>query len=297
VTIDFGSAKVVDVFPKQVSDLFAGTQLVFLGRYKNSSDTALILEGWRSGAKVGTAQDLSYPSKNSSNAFIKQLWATRKVGYLLDEIRLNGENNELVQEVTRLGKEFGIVTPYTSYLVTEQMATGNNLRGTGADSTTMSDLDRVGSLGGAKAGPPQPTSIAQGRMNKRKEYKRYMRSQSSFDAEEGESAVAVGKAISGMKDSNRVVDQSGYTRHAGEKTFVWQNGYYVDTSHKQSNKVLKIQYGSDAYFRLLELYPKAKTLLALGENVIFSLKSGTSVIIDNNGAKTVSDNKIKSFLP
>ena len=39
--------------------------------------------------------------------------------HLLDEIRLHGEEKELVDEIVTLGKRYGIVTPYTSYLVTE----------------------------------------------------------------------------------------------------------------------------------------------------------------------------------
>ena len=47
------------------------------------------------------------------------LWASRRIGYLLDQIRLNGENKELVDEITQLAREHGIVTPYTSYLIME----------------------------------------------------------------------------------------------------------------------------------------------------------------------------------
>ncbi|MGE3807869.1 MAG: hypothetical protein AB7K24_24660, partial [Gemmataceae bacterium] len=38
-------------------------------------------------------------------------------GYLLDQIRINGEKTELVEEVTALAKRYGIATPYTSYLI------------------------------------------------------------------------------------------------------------------------------------------------------------------------------------
>jgi Ca-activated chloride channel family protein len=39
------------------------------------------------------------------------------VGYLLDQIRANGEKKELVDEVVALAKKYGIATPYTSYLI------------------------------------------------------------------------------------------------------------------------------------------------------------------------------------
>ncbi len=49
----------------------------------------------------------------------RHLWASRRIGYLLDLIRLNGEDKELVDEVTTLAREHGIITPYTSYLIME----------------------------------------------------------------------------------------------------------------------------------------------------------------------------------
>ena len=54
--------------------------------------------------------------------FIPRLWATRRVGYLLDEIRLRGENAELKDEVTELARKYSIVTPYTAWLITEDEA-------------------------------------------------------------------------------------------------------------------------------------------------------------------------------
>jgi Ca-activated chloride channel family protein len=39
------------------------------------------------------------------------------VGYLLDQIRINGEKDELIKEVVAMAKRYGIATPYTSYLV------------------------------------------------------------------------------------------------------------------------------------------------------------------------------------
>ena len=41
------------------------------------------------------------------------------MGYLLDQIRLHGESQELKDTIVRLAIAHGIVTPYTAYLVTE----------------------------------------------------------------------------------------------------------------------------------------------------------------------------------
>src|SRR5262249_14992420 len=51
------------------------------------------------------------------HAFVEHLWARRKVGYMLDQIRVNGENKELVDEIVKLAKKYSITTPYTSFLI------------------------------------------------------------------------------------------------------------------------------------------------------------------------------------
>ena len=52
--------------------------------------------------------------------FVRSLWAERRVGMLLDQIRLHGTDQELVDEVRRLGTRYRIVTPYTSHLIVEE---------------------------------------------------------------------------------------------------------------------------------------------------------------------------------
>jgi Ca-activated chloride channel family protein len=61
---------------------------------------------------------VSFPSRTTDDKdFVENLWARRKVGFLLDQIRLNGEQKELMDEMLALAKKYGIATPYTSYLV------------------------------------------------------------------------------------------------------------------------------------------------------------------------------------
>jgi hypothetical protein len=48
------------------------------------------------------------------------------VGYLLDEIRLNGESQELIDEIVLLSRRYGIITPYTSFLILEDNPSGDS---------------------------------------------------------------------------------------------------------------------------------------------------------------------------
>lgn len=110
--------KISEIYPPQLPDLFHGSQLVVLGRYTGNGHAAIKLSG-----NVGKEQrefvyELNFPDKTTEpKAFVEDLWARRKVGYLLDQIRLNGETKELVEEVVTLSKRYGITTPFTSYLI------------------------------------------------------------------------------------------------------------------------------------------------------------------------------------
>jgi Ca-activated chloride channel family protein len=107
-----------EVYPPQLPDLFHGSQLVILGRYTGKGHAAVTLTGNVGKESKEFVYELNFPEKSMEDkAFVEDLWARRKVGYLLDQIRVNGEKKELVDEVVTLAKRYGITTPYTSYLV------------------------------------------------------------------------------------------------------------------------------------------------------------------------------------
>lgn len=117
--LDFGGVTVRDTYPKQLPDLFAGMQLIQLGRYQDAGATAITLTGEFQSQSKEFIYEGMFATENAENEFLPRIWAMRKVGYLLDQIRLHGEDPELVDEIVRLGKLYGIITPYTSFLVTE----------------------------------------------------------------------------------------------------------------------------------------------------------------------------------
>ncbi len=114
------SIRLHEIYPPKLPDLFHGTQLVVIGRYTGSGHTAVRLTGMVGGEKKEFIYEITFPEKTASDSgkdFVEPLWARRKVGFLLDQIRMNGEKDELIKEVVLLAKRYGIATPYTSYLV------------------------------------------------------------------------------------------------------------------------------------------------------------------------------------
>lgn len=120
IRVDFKGMEIQDVYPRTLPDLFKGSQLILVGRYKGEGPVDVILSGKVRDEQKRFALKSQKLRGGDSSDFLARLWATRRIGYLLEEIRLYGENEELVEEVKKLGLEYGIVTPYTSFLVTEK---------------------------------------------------------------------------------------------------------------------------------------------------------------------------------
>lgn len=130
------------VYPKGVFDLFAGEQLVMVGRYRTPGTAKVVVSG-SIGEKEQTYDfpaKLVKKSKDESFAFIEKLWAVRRVGEILDELDLKGKNQELVNELVKLSTRHGILTPYTSFLADE------NTRVTDLAVNASTAADRLGAL-------------------------------------------------------------------------------------------------------------------------------------------------------
>ncbi|HET6441431.1 MAG TPA: VIT domain-containing protein [Phycisphaerae bacterium] len=119
LAIEIPGVKVTEMYPKQLPDLFRGSQAVLVGSYEGAGDSVIRLRGRVGDKKEEFVYEGTFPEKCTDRSFIGPIWAHRKIGYLLDQIRLHGEDKELKDEVIRLSVAYGIETPYTSYLVLE----------------------------------------------------------------------------------------------------------------------------------------------------------------------------------
>ena len=122
-----------DLYPRDLGDLFDGDQIVVAGRYdcKDARKLPAAEGGMRQSTLVikGTYQGkdrafeynvaLRPVGKDLRFAFVEKIWAIRRVGYLMDQIQLHGKSQEVIDELVRLSKAYGIMTPYTSFLADE----------------------------------------------------------------------------------------------------------------------------------------------------------------------------------
>jgi Ca-activated chloride channel family protein len=130
LNLDFGGVQTDLIYPRGIPDVFRGSQVTLIGRYSNPAALEAIklkLSGKANSAlKSYTYDSLRFPLREDANDYLPRLWATRRVGWLMEQIRANGEQKELRDEVVDLGTRYGIVTPYTSYLALEGRETSLN---------------------------------------------------------------------------------------------------------------------------------------------------------------------------
>jgi Ca-activated chloride channel homolog len=130
-----------ELIPSPIPDLFDGDQLILLGQYQHDGPIVFTV----SGEYLGQRREFTFRfdlngGATTKNAFVPRLWASRRIAYLVDQIRQAGAVSglptaanvsplndprfkELSDEILRLSTEFGILTEYTAFLATE----GTNL--------------------------------------------------------------------------------------------------------------------------------------------------------------------------
>lgn len=315
IDLSFGTVRVGEVYPKKLPDLFRGSQLTVVGRYKTSGATALQINGQMGAEPVKLAFDASFPETASEHDFLPRIWATRKVGYLLDEIRLHGENKELKDEVIRLARKFAIVTPYTSYLVVED--TKDQLRPQAPVPPPM-DVWMGRDDGGVtsnRAGAPM-RSFAEPESRRERdmapaaapamESELMKKAEGTLSADKGKAGIRVAEKLARMKYAIKSdeAEESGVgragsgIRTVGARTFLFKGGRWVDTAadDKAGAPTVKVKYGSEAYFKMLGSYPELARCAALGKNVDILYRGKRVAISESEGADALTDDELKTQL-
>jgi Ca-activated chloride channel family protein len=237
IAIEVENVHVEDVYPYPLPDLFAGTQLVVVGRYRDGGATTIQLTGQINQRQQRFSYEDFFRS-SGGDRFIPRLWATRKIGHLLNQIRLHGERRELIDEIVELSVRYGIVTPYTSYLVQED---ADVLTREGREEIAAEEYDAMSAM------PPPPAAGAEA-VEKAVE-------------QEGIRHAYIAQAPAG--EAAQVV------RIVGDKTFVHREGVWTDTTFDPSRMTTqKVGFGGEAYFDLLSTRPDTGVYFALGDRVI-----------------------------
>lgn len=306
------------MLPTHVPDLFRGDQLLVIGRYRGDGDSLVRLSGTVGSEARTYDYEATFPAESKDHDFIAQLWAHRQVGFLLEQINLHGETPERVEEVKQLALQYGIVTPYTSYLAVEPgMEAQPIARGPFRPTARREAPGAEGRMGGGGLAPreaepdpfldadatfaPAPTTASGEGAPAARPYDRartrtdmkVLQSKKGLEEETGDVAVETSKAIRELKEDDVAAPKDTRVRYVGGKVFRWDSGW-VDQEWKAGMPTMKVKYLSEAYFTLLRELPQLKQWLSLGARVTVVVK-GTAVIVSAEGQETLGEAELRKL--
>jgi Ca-activated chloride channel family protein len=296
-----GGSRVLKMHPSELPDLFRGEQLVVMGRYDKPGRADVVLTGTVNGRQQAFERRVTLPRKDTENEFVPRLWANRRVGYLLDQIRLHGENAELKDEVVALAREYGIVTPYTAYLILEDEdqrrvpTAAQTLPRLNADPLIRQQIRRI-SLG-AQQQVSGDLAVNAARANASS---RAANSLAEAAASQQESQRALRYTTGPLTDLSREASSGAIpsgvpapqiSRCAGGRTFYFNDGRWVDAQvqNASTTEPIKLVFCSDAYFRFAAAHPEAGPWLAQGTRVEFVLNGTWYVIHEGQTGEAEDD--------
>jgi Ca-activated chloride channel family protein len=317
VSLHTDGVKITDIFPRgDLPDIFAGSQMIMVGTYRDAGAATFALTGKRAGPRGG-ASALRYAIKTHLAAhstrydFIPVLWASRRIGYLLDQVRLHGDK-ELVDEIVALSKEFGIMTEFTAFLAKEpemsrdaatsrviplmerasqeqrgswsvgQTQNAARLRAASAPNAAVGGYGAVGAVPGFVTAPTLPGVV----------------SPAGPAGPPGPAGAPMPGLIGGNQtyiDAEGRVQVVGGVQNVGRQTFYQRGNAWVDQRVNAKTRTVNIQRLSEAHFQLARASAEARRYLALGDNVTFFM-NGQAIVVGEKGKTRLTSAELKAIV-
>jgi Ca-activated chloride channel family protein len=276
LSLEVDGVHIEDTYPFPLPDLFAGTQLIIAGRYREGGPATVTLTGKINGqSRTFRYDDLTFVSsppsippgggenRGGSADFIPRLWATRKVGYLLNQIRLHGENRESIDEIVNLSIRYGIITPYTSFLVEEPELA---LRQEGRDRLADEEFAQAAEAPAEVSGESAVSKAVE---------------QNALQEADMAAPLPLATATPGLGGASGDYRAGAAVTTVGDKAFVLKDGVWTDTVFDPDlMTTTPLPFPSDEFLQFLIDHPNSGQYFALGPRVI--------VVIDGLAYETVA---------
>jgi Ca-activated chloride channel family protein len=263
-------------YPATLPDLFYGQELVVFGRYHGGGRGRVVVTGERNGRVERFTTEAEFPASAPGNDFIPRLWASRRIGDLTRQIRVEGATPSLVDEVRTLGLRYGIITEYTSYLVQEPMTAWNG--------------PRPAALAPALRGGAGSAALQTG--------------QAAFERAKASAELGSVSTLSAADHAaaSRLAEIAGApapgaarVRRQGGRLFVLVDSVWTDALQRDSLEVTAVAPFSDAYFALARALPELVPYLAVGDHVLVAGRRA-SVKISASGRATWRSGELEALV-
>ena len=308
---------VTEQFPATLGDLYHGQQLIIAGKFSSAATGPVKLTAMREGKQV----EYSWPKAAFTNTaeaeYVPTVWAGRKIAYLIDQIRAHGESQEMIGEILELSQEYGIQTPYSSWLIVpeQQQVIVRHRPGRGGFG--------MGGQGGTGTGnpsarrfrpPPAPAAVGKSILGEpsasEARFFSYGDDDGVVDLTEAELGVALesgevanliarkNAALKQMrsKDADRLDVRLLAVRRINQRWYHRMGAFLVDEQFTQDTEVITVKFGSDAYFDLARGRADLREVLAASQLVVVLVAQKKAVLVsDTQGIENFSDSQREEF--
>ncbi len=237
-------ARIASLEPVRMPDLFAGQELVVLGRYQGSGSGPLVIEGERDGRTVRVSMPVEFADREDAHEYVSTLWAARRIGSLTRTMRLEGVTPERIEEIRALALRHGIVTEYTAYLVQEPVVAAGGV-------ASQQDAARAG----APAAKAQTGRVA------------FEAAQTSADYLNAVTVSGARKVSERAQDRAVGSSSSSAQRVLGSRRFEQRGAQWMDLAQARQ-RIVSVEAFSPAYFAVLQALPELRDAALLGDDVL-----------------------------
>jgi len=275
IKLAFGSDNGYEIYPEKIPDLFYGSEVIIAGRYRHTGKSEAVLTGKIGSENVDYRYPVEFASGSMEDEYIALLWANRRIGYLLQEMRLHGTNDELLTEVIELSKKFGIITEYTSFLVTgDDQLMANRYWEAEAPVLRRKLQENVDGLGKAQVG------------------KKAIRQSSNLYDQANLAQAPAAYEVEIDEQKHEITN----AQQVGVQAFYQSGNNWIQSGIDKDSTDLEIKRYSTAYFQIIEKDPSLGRYLAVGDEV--RLQIGSQVVqISDSGKENLSAEELRELFP
>lgn len=305
-------AQITEQYPPTVGDLYHGRQILLAGQFDKAVKGPVTLKARRGNKElIYTWPDISFePVADAS--YVPRLWAGRKIAYLIDRIRLDGESSEMVREIIDLSTKYSLQTPYSSWLVAPELLDAQRPLITGGRSRFGAFESGKGIDSGSPASAPMRRAVSSDALREAAEGRSTdgQAMESDFFAggdndgpdfggvpaeAAGEDAFRMAAKQVRARDASSLEEQRldprfMAMRRIADRTYAYVSGYLVDSGLTDETKLTEIKFASDAYFDLIASRPDLQKVLSTSRFVVVMIDDKNAIVTRQEaGVETLSD--------
>jgi Ca-activated chloride channel family protein len=123
VRLEFRNLDVIEVFPNQLSDVWAQKPLFIHARYRKPGKGQVVLRGFQAGQPYQQVLEVDFPKRVEANRALASIWARAKVDELMSQdpsaLQAGRFPETLREEIVTVALQHRIMTQFTSFVAVE----------------------------------------------------------------------------------------------------------------------------------------------------------------------------------